>query len=450
MFSFIVKKELLVSIKSLRFVVALLICCLLIPLSVMILGSDQRTDIEDYKFSLKQEERGDIGMKPFEVNVYKPVPALQSLFSGVSRETINAAGLGWGFGDDRFMESHGSSPILELFPAPDITFIVGTILALLALMMAYDGFCGEKENATLRLIVSNSVARSSLLLGKWVGISLALLIPFSLGIVISLIVWLNVTGVSLGASDWFALAANIFLSVIYLSLFILIGLIISLLTRSSLVSVIVSLGVWGLLTLVIPGCLPSLGSTLQPAPTPQEYQRQVRLIMNEEKETESRVHTELARKVREEQLTYAQGNPLRLKAHFEAKVRMESRLRDLINDYRLKLGRQEELVGFLEIFSPFGAFAQATFIMADTGPESQRAFLQQVMDFQWRYFPPMYEDFSDYPGEEDVKAAPKFEYRPLPLEQRFLIALPSIAALVVEILVLLIIGAILVNRYDVR
>jgi ABC-type transport system involved in multi-copper enzyme maturation permease subunit len=76
------------------------------------------------------------------------------------------------------VESFDLSPMPALFPLMDWFLIVGVVMSLLALVFSYDAICGEREDGTLRLAISYPVSRSVLLLGKWTGGFLSLLLPF--------------------------------------------------------------------------------------------------------------------------------------------------------------------------------------------------------------------------------------------------------------------------------
>jgi ABC-type transport system involved in multi-copper enzyme maturation permease subunit len=45
-------------------------------------------------------------------------------------------------------------------------------------MFVFDAICGEKERGTLKVLLSNSVPRDLVLLGKWIGGYISLAIPF--------------------------------------------------------------------------------------------------------------------------------------------------------------------------------------------------------------------------------------------------------------------------------
>mgnify|MGYP000455523102 CR=1 FL=1 len=133
----------------------------------------------------------------------------------------------------------------------DWVFIVGIIGSLMAILFTYDAISGERENGTLRLIISNPISRSSLLLGKLVGSISVLLIALGFGWIISLLILAG-----MGIPFWkdpFSLLMIPILSFLYLLLFASLGLLISSLFRSSSSSLVVLLMIWAVFVVIIPG-----------------------------------------------------------------------------------------------------------------------------------------------------------------------------------------------------
>lgn len=235
-------KEMLLAFNTIRFVVVVLVTCLLVPISVAVLSNDYLAEKEDYESRVQLEERSAKQMDG-DKRVFKPVPELSILFRGVSTKTINGITLqnsSW----NQPVASATQSPTESIFPVVDMTFIIGIVLSALAIILSFDAIGGEKASATLRLIMTTTISRTQLITGKWLGLSLALIIPFIMGLIISLIIITVITGSTFSSENWLALGAGILVSCIYLSLFTLLGIFISVLTKNTSQSIFVSLGVW--------------------------------------------------------------------------------------------------------------------------------------------------------------------------------------------------------------
>ena len=133
-----------------------------------------------------------------------------------------------------------ASQLLET-QAIDWIFIIGVLLSLMALLFTFDAFIGEKERGTLKLVMAQSLPRHTLLLGKFLGVMLALAIVLSLAIVVNLLIVLALSQVNLGLVEAGRLVGIVGLSLLYLACFVGLGLWVSIrssTTRSSLVGVL--------------------------------------------------------------------------------------------------------------------------------------------------------------------------------------------------------------------
>jgi len=162
----------------------------------------------------------------------------------------------------------------------DWVFIVGGILSFAALVLTYDGISGERETGTLRLCLSNPLPRSTLLWGKFVGATITLMIPLIIGICMSLLI-VSVSGViPLAGGHFKQIGVILLLSILYISVFVALGLFVSSLTQTSPVSLVLLLLAWVFLVVIIPKSggllaselikLPSSGSFWQKAADARE------------------------------------------------------------------------------------------------------------------------------------------------------------------------------------
>jgi len=92
---------------------------------------------------------------------------------------------------------------------------------------------------------SNPISRSSVLLGKYLGACGTLMIPLVVGIVINLLIILVVGGiagtVSLQTEHWMRICLLVLTSIVYVSLFIFLGLLVSTVVRKSSSSLLILL-----------------------------------------------------------------------------------------------------------------------------------------------------------------------------------------------------------------
>ena len=133
----------------------------------------------------------------------------------------------------------------------DWTFIIGVIVSFAAIILTYDAISGEREDGTLKLMMSNSVSRASIILGKYLGGLVSLLIPLAAAIVLNLII-VSILGVNFTAEQWGRIGIIAAISLVYVSCFLMLGLLVSSITRDSTTSLVVLLFLWTIFIAIVP------------------------------------------------------------------------------------------------------------------------------------------------------------------------------------------------------
>ena len=156
----------------------------------------------------------------------------------------------------------------------DWTFIIGYVLSLIALLFTFDAISGEREHGTLRLMLANSIPRHTVLIGKFLGALLSISIPFTLAVLVNLLLISTASTVHLTTEAWGRLGIIFFLAVLYTSLFLALGLLVSTRVQRSAVSLMILLLMWVTLVVFMPSTLASIASGFSPAVSFDEFWRQ--------------------------------------------------------------------------------------------------------------------------------------------------------------------------------
>ena len=199
----------------------------------------------------------------------RPLPA-QALVRGITSEAN--------------LEDFDDDPLPVMFPLIDLVFIVAILLSLAALIFSYDAVSGEKEDGTLKLMLANGLPRHRILLGKVIGGTATLLIPFFVSLILGLIVVIVHPRVAWTGADWGALGLVLLGSAAYVVFFHILGVLISSRHASSSASIVTSLSVWVLLVLVVPNLSPFLASRLSPAPSRIKTSREISRLTDVERD----------------------------------------------------------------------------------------------------------------------------------------------------------------------
>ena len=147
----------------------------------------------------------------------------------------------------------------------DWAFIIGYVLSLIAILFTFDAFSGERERGTLRLMLANSVPRYTVLIGKFLGALLSVSIPFALAVLVNLLLISTANAVHLTTEAWARLGIIFCLALLYTSLFLALGLLISTRAQRSSVSLMILLLTWVTFVVFMPSTLASIASSFSPA-----------------------------------------------------------------------------------------------------------------------------------------------------------------------------------------
>lgn len=257
MVSQIVRKEFLNNLLSARFVIGFLLCLVLIPFSILI-------NIDDYRdqAAIYRTERDAAEKAVKEVRVYSELrpeivipPEPLGIFSrGIRGQVGNKVKIQLG---EKPWLAEGISavrdnPFLASFFSIDFVDIAAVIFSLLAILFSYDVFTREKEDGTLKLQMANAVGRAQFLAGKVLGILATLLPVLLFSFLLSAILILASRELTFSILDWGRIALLFGASLLYLAVFIFIGLFISARSKTSVTSLVLCLFVWVFFVFIVP------------------------------------------------------------------------------------------------------------------------------------------------------------------------------------------------------
>ena len=152
--------------------------------------------------------------------------------------------------------------------------IISIVLSLVAILFTFDAISSEKEHGTLRLTLSNSIPRGTVLVSKFFAALITISVPFLIAALLNLFLLYTSESISLGPSEWGRLGVIVFIAFIYLSIFLALGLLISSHVNHSSTSLTILLLLWTVWIILIPSTLGSLAGGLQPTLTREEFDAQ--------------------------------------------------------------------------------------------------------------------------------------------------------------------------------
>lgn len=271
----------------------------------------------------------------------------------------------------------------------DLAFVITYLLPLVIFGVSYNLLASEREQGTLRMLLSQPLRLRTLVLGKLavrsgVLLGLAILLPAAVLLVVRpetrgvgqlgmLAIWVGL--VAAYGLFWFALAG-----------------LVNAFGKSSALNALVLIGSWIALVLIVPLALNVVVSLASPAPSRTELATLTRVIASDS----SIKYDDLLRKDYEhvgnpQALLPKDGRfevPSRLKAFFLMAAKMDAEIQDALDRFDRQLAGQQRLVNRFGFVSPAILMNEGMSTLAGNGVSRFQYFQGQVQAYhrEWRAF----------------------------------------------------------------
>lgn len=286
MFSTLVRKELLTNLLTLRLAVAVGFTVVLSVLTTLIGSLDYSRSTAAYQRELRQDQdRLDQPTVYAQVTptVLVPPKPLSILCRGTTGTAAQRVFLGydWVPMASSIVAASADSEMMKTLVQIDFATVVTVLLSFLALVLGYDGICGERERGSLQQLLTNPVPRAWVVLAKLAGGVLSLWVPLALASLLSLVLVLANPDVVLSRDDGLRLAVLFGLACLFLAQVYALSLMVSTLVRESDTALITCLLAWLISGVGFLNVLPSLSRYLVSEPPYQEFADQSEQLWRE-------------------------------------------------------------------------------------------------------------------------------------------------------------------------
>ncbi len=448
MLGHLIKKDILEHLMSLRFAIACVLCLIVILASLLVRCGDYGWALKDYhaesdmlKHRLDNLD-GPWDLRWGEMTVYRRPNPLKIFVRGV-QESYGAGMRVPSTDPTRPIVRDVQNTAVPLFPSVDLVMFVGLIMSLMALVFGYDAVCGEKQSGTLRLMLSYSVPRHLILLSKWVGGYVTLVVPFLLTVIAGTVIVLIQPNIGLNANQWLRLAAIVCFALLYIAAVYSLAVCVSCLTSRSATSVMVLVSIWVVLILVLPNLAPYAAQILKPTTSALEIEKSRNAMVKEVGE----------RMVQEQMVKYDRQHGIELTREWwrninwedwESRKHLEERSvyrrtlerkasETILNEqakldqkFGRELDEQIELCRWMGRVSPFSCFALVAAELADEGIMDKTRYVGQLGTYQEELNGYMYDEWHELDSyelehqgeskgpwkENRLSPIPKFVYSP--------------------------------------
>ena len=470
-------REIQGAIIDFRFWVVLVLCLSIIPLSFYVSVKNYSQRLSDYQQEV-QSYRDRIGVvRPnLEAEGVRP-PSPLSIFSlGLDYKLPHkvVTSLDGNYG----IEYAKPNSKKDLLGEIDFAFIVAFVLSILAIVFTFSAISGDKETGVLRGILSNAVLRRQVLIAKLFANYLIFLIPFLFSMLIALMVVYFSGVIPIFSKELFpAVLVMIVVSLIFLFTLFNLGLWVSSLARTSILSINVLLLLWIVLGLVVPKISPIIAAAIYPVESTMIHESKKTLLrMNITKELEKE-ERDLFLSIRSELRpgeTGVRANWTDVLSAYDEQIAptlekykqlLASEVGKLVNDYTMRCNSQNNIARSISRFSLIYTINSLIAEFSGTGYSEVDYFLRQASVYQeyvkQNYYDKMdikiYRDEGGYMTlptgnpEDWPKELPTLEnYKSISVGQIFQQNLVDITLLCLYCLLFFVCGFISFLRFDVR
>lgn len=455
MFRTTLRRELQETISSSTLIFASVVLTILVSLSAYIQARYYQRVVENYavRQSIHQDENSDQATV-----IIRPLPPLLPFFNGAYDSLPDEFRLRSDSATTN-PPSGDLTPLDWLFPKIDLSFIIGVLMTLLTILLTHDTVAGDREQGALKLVLAGPIHRRTVLAAKLTGVILPMTIILIHVVLLYTIVVTVFSGgtVHLSVANLSVLALLLLVGLLVLIVTAALGVAISALVKRSLVSLSVSTFIWMISILMLPSLVPYIASSFKKVSTIEAAQREIALKEKELIQEELSEQTKTAADLKAQQIGVESGWQRYLELRRRWMERRNEEIGRLVKERKKLIRDQQDFARRISLFSPYVAFKVILGSLCDTGLESYDEFLVAVERYrQQEFFPASFDLLSrQKPWLNMASQDDRLQLRPLQgpspaLSGRLAAAVWPLSILITEMIILITVGILGFERYDVR
>ncbi len=386
----LIEKEIRDIIGSTKFVITFAVCALLIIMAFYTGATRHKLYQAHYQASQAEQVRSMEGITDwFDVEgtrLFLPPRPLASLITGVSNDigrTADVTGRGSIPTDD---SRYNEDPLFAVFRFIDLDFIFTVILSLFAILLGYDAISGEKERGTLKLSFANAVSHSTYLTGKLLGafisLTTAILIPIAIGILLFLLM-----GISMNGEEWLRLLLIVLIGLMSFGVFLSLSICVSAMTHRSANSFLILLVVWVMCVHIVPRASVLMAARSVEVPSVDEIAHK-RAALNQQLSKEFRENLQIKQADFLSSPGAIDGNILiaLVDSLSEERTRKAAEYAARLEEERANRRSVQEKIAFtIARISPVTSFSLASATLAGTSLRLKDRFIEQAFNYQGKF-----------------------------------------------------------------
>ncbi len=354
-----------------------------------------------------------------------------------------------------FSEAGFSTGTLR-FGEISMSMILQVVVPLIIFFLGFNTVAADRENGTLKIILSQGASWKEIILGKSIGllcIALIFLIP---ALVIMIIGWSLTQTAQWAADDVFRMLYLALFYFLYLAIISITAVIISAVSKTAKVALTGLIGIWLLFAIILPRTTQAIGTYLHPSPSKIEFETAIEkdLIQRGDSHDPNDPHYKslkdsILQAYKADSVQQLPFNYSGFQMKEGEKISAEIYSRNLSRLLAL-YQQQNNVSGMAAFVNPFAAIKNLSMAVCGTDFNSYVAFQQQAEDYRYRLAQHMNDlqirlisnkkqSETDKPhsiSSEYWKAFPDFSYKRISQSDMIRTEMLSIAAFVFWMLLL--------------
>ena len=269
----------------------------------------------------------------------------------------------------------------------DWVFIITYLFSFIPILFSFDALSGEREHGTLRLCLANPISRSLIVVSKFLGILIAIVLPFTFAFLLNITILSTSPWIQFDTADWGYLALVFLIVCCYACIFISVGLMVSARLERRM-SLVVLLLIWVIVVVFMPLTLGTLAVKWSaPIQTVHQFRATKREFINNTRTEKSRKWIQMKRDIDRNIAEKDELLPiLRFKMEW---VNYDRQMRENLNlEYLMAQIKQVQQARIVCRLSPAATVQYALESMAATGLNRHLQFVENVQLYtkQFRQF----------------------------------------------------------------
>ena len=185
------------------------------------------------------------------------------------------------FGNSIYLEAHKQNSVnfseasfstgLLRFGEISIAMILQILLPLLIFFLGFASIASERENGTLKILLSQGLSWKQLIMGKSLGLVGAIMTLFIPLMILVIFIWMQIQNFNISVDETLRLVFIILFYFIYLSLFCVIAVLISAINKTPKTALTSLIGLWLMFTIVLPRASQALGKAIYETPSKANF-----------------------------------------------------------------------------------------------------------------------------------------------------------------------------------